>query len=295
MSSSLSQAGLLRSAGLYFTPNDQVEANTTFSITSGERRFGLSQSRSTLTTAGARFEHGLTDQLSWGGEFVYGNGTADLTYQGTSEALKVDGFGDPALFMKAHHSTENMRFHANGIINFKSYASLLASDFYTPLNLSQGGSSFALWLGIEGAIGPATLGADVRGDLWRDSQQVVSRNRLGQDTVYTREGAKQSAFSIFGELNHFKYIKPGLRVQANQIEASISERASHAVTAASLSSRIQMPTQQQLGVSAYGRVRLPARFVLNFELFSHEYYMNSDLDNKIGQSYGLYSNLGYKF
>lgn len=288
------QAKILRSAGLYYAPGQQIEANTIVSYVTNERASGIYQTKSSFGTVGARFEHGMNDYFSWGSTFNYGMGSNDIQTSVNSRKSEFEGLLDPEVFVKSHYDNENLRFHANGIFAFKSDARIQSYD-KTPLNFSSGGSSLALLLGIEGALGPAILGTDLRGDVWKDSQELVERSAANIDTIYFREGGKLLSLSVFGELNNFKSIKPGVRLRGSQIDESKSELQDNQRRTSTTLTSYKLPKENQLSASVYGRIRLPAHFVLNFELYGMDTSYDSSTESKHNSSYGISSNVGFKF
>ena len=293
------RAAILRSAGLYYAPAEQIEVNTNFGYSARERRANLYQATSAITIAGARFEHGINDQVSWGATLNYASGDGEIKNSTTTTAQTYHGFFDPEFALKYHKTFENLRLHSNGLFRLKSDAMNLGFDG-SPINFSTGGSSLAIQLGLEGALGPLLLGTDLVADLWKDSQELVQRtsssNSWSSDLMYTREGGKSLATSLFVELNNLKNFKPGLRLRLSQTEAHTTELKSNQQLAnSSIANSYRNPSEQGLGASFYGRVRLPKHFVINFEVFANETYINSSLDQKLGQNVGVFSNLGYKF
>lgn len=288
-------ASPMRSAGLYFTPEQQIEINTTAAYKNYEFRRDALQGKGSTINSGARFEHGINAFLSWGTVFNYGTSNSTIKKGNSSVQLSREGLYDPEFFLKAHYTTESFRFHANSLLRGKADTGLVNTDLI-PLNNASGGSSFALQLAAEMALGPTLVGTEITGDLWRDSQELRLRDSSKTEATYFRDGGKETSISIFGEINNLKTIKPGIRlsgkqtvgtsttIQENQINATSSMRASY-----------QLPMEQHLGLSLYGRVRLPAHFVLNFEVFGQESYRKADTNDKSGQTYGVYTNLGYKF
>lgn len=294
-----SKAAMLRSAGLYFVPSQQIEVNTQLGYSNREHRANLFQTTAAITTTGARFEHGINDRLSWGATFLYASGDGELKNGITTQSQTFHGFFDPEFALKYHQTYENFRLHSNALFRLKSDSMILGFDG-SPINFSQGGSSLALQLAIEGALGPILLGTDLVADVWKDSQEVVQRitstTTWSSDLLYNRTGGKSLASSLFVELNNLKNFKPGVRVRVSQTEAHTTElKGFQPVSSASVKNAYRNPSEQGLGASVYGRVRLPKHFVLNFEIFTNEAYVNSSLDQKIGQNVGVFSSLGYKF
>ncbi|MEY4616972.1 MAG: hypothetical protein RJB66_1932 [Pseudomonadota bacterium] len=293
------QAGLLRSAALYYTPQDEIEINSNVGYFDRERRMGGFQTRSSVTLAGLRFEHGLSEKMSWGANMNYGSGTGEIQTASVKLQQSYQGLFDPEIFLKYHRTTESFRFHTNGIFSLKTDSMVIAND-RNPINFSSGGSSFALQVGLEKDLGPILLGADVRSDLWKDTQEIIQRgsnvSSYQTDTIYFRDGGKASSASIFGELSTIKKIKPGFKLRITQVDVSSdTPQTAPNLLSATSASQYTTPKEQLMGVSIYGRVKLPSQFVLNFELSSTEFYQNSSLDNLIGRNYSLFSNLGYKF
>jgi hypothetical protein len=293
------EAKILRSAALYYTPDQMMEVNTTMSYTSLERNNSLFITKGAYSTIGAQFEHGLTEHISWGSNFKYGNGSTDIQITAANnKSESSNGLFDPEFLLKSHFETESFRFHVNGIFSAKSDVKHLAYD-QTPLNFSSGGSALALALAGEAAAGPTLLGVELRGDLWRDTQEIVERSSSGLETIYMRDGSKQLSLAAFGELNNFKSVKPGLKIQTGQIGASNSERQANQPTTATTLSSYKLPTENQLVGSLYARIRLPSHFVLNCELFAKDsYYDNSNNSNSStphNKTYGISSNIGFKF
>lgn len=287
-------ANLLRSAGLYYTPEKQVEANTTMSYGSRERTQNSTTLKTSYGTAGVRFEHGISENLSWGSSVSYGMGNNERK---TTQSLIKDnyqGLLDPELSLKSHFSTENFRFHLNGIFALKSEAMVLNYE-HTPINFSSGGSTLALLTGAEGAFGPTLLGIDLRGDIWKDKQEIVEKNAAQIETLYFRQGGKIITSSLFAELNNMKTIKPGIRFRASQINESQTDiKDNQRLTSTSIS-KYSLPRETQLSASIYGRVRLPTHFILNFEVFAMDSSFDSTILAKHNSSYGMASFVGYKF
>lgn len=293
----VAEAKILRSAALYYSPSRLVEVNTTMSYTSIERNNSLFHSNGNYTTVGAQFEHGINDNISWGSNFKYGNGSNDIQLSSTnSKTENFNGLLDPEFLLKSHFETESFRFHANGIFSAKSDVKILTYD-QTPLNFSSGGSALALALAAEAAAGPTLLGLELRGDLWRDAQEIVERSNSGVDTIYMRDGSKLLSISAFGELNNFKSFKPGVKLQAGQIGESSSERQANQPTTATTLASYKLPSENLLAGSLYARIRLPSHFVLNCELFTKDSYYSggSAGGTPHNKTYGLSSNIGYKF
>lgn len=290
----VAQAGILRSSGLYYTPERQIEANVIAGYDSIERFNGFYQTKASYGRLGAKFEQGINPFLSWGAILLYGKGNDEISTQYLSNKKDSDGLFDPQIYLKSHYELENIRFHVNGIFALKADAMILSYD-HSPINFSSGGSSLGTQLGIEGNAGPTILGADLYGDLWKDNQEVVEKNFSQSDTLYFRNGGKQLAVSVFGELNNFRYLKPGLRLRMAQLEQSKTELQDNQVRLASTVPSYSIPREQQMGASLYGRIRLPSHFVLNFELYGMNSTYDSSLATKNGTSYGVLSNIGYKF
>jgi hypothetical protein len=287
-------AKILRSAALYFAPNQQIETNAIATYGTTESQYGLFQTDTAVTTLGGRIEHGFTEQLSWGAALRYGMGTKEIKTTFTQIKDTYDGLLDPEVYLKSHFETEKLRFHVGGILGFKSDAMVMSYD-RSPMNFSQGGSSLVMQLGLEGAIGPTLLGAEVTGDLWKDFQEVVIQNTDKTDTIYFREGGKAISLTTFGELNNSRWIKPGLKVQLTQIEPSRAEIQENQRVTTNTIQKFQMPREQQLGGSFYGRIRLPKHFVLTLELYGKEARDLVASDTPRRQSYGVATGLGFKF
>ncbi len=287
-------AKILRSAGLYYTPDHQIEANTLVSYVTTERSNGLYQTKTSFGTIGARFEHGMNEYFSWGSTFNYGMGNNEIKTSATMNKSDYEGLLDPEVFLKSHYDTENLRFHANGIFAFKSDAMIQSYD-HSPLNFSSGGSSLALVVGMEGALGPTIVGTDLRGDLWKDSQELVERSSANVDSLYFREGGKVLSLSVFGELNNLKSFKPGLKLRGSQVDESKSELQDNQRRSTTTVPYYKLPKENQLSASLYGRIRLPAHFVLNFELYGMDSYYDSSSNNNHNSTYGISSNVGFKF
>jgi hypothetical protein len=293
------QATLIRSAGLYYVPGDEIEATTNVGYLNRERRFNGFQSKSSVTVAGARFEHGLNDKVSWGATMNYGSGSGEISSVSGKFQQSYQGLFNPETFVKYHLTNESYRLHANGIFSIKNDSMVLGSD-RNPINFASGGSALALQIGAEKDFGPTTFGADVRTDLWKDTQEIVQRDSsvisYQTEAIYFRDGGKTTTASLFGEMNKFKNVKTGVRVRATQLESSLTTPQSNPnLTTSSTALQYKLPKEQIISTSLYGRVRLPKQFVLNLELSMNEFYLNSSMNDMIGRNYGLFSSLGYKF
>jgi hypothetical protein len=290
----LVEAKLLRSAGLYYSPESQIEITSLASYGTKTYTHPVYLTNSTLGTFGARVEHGFHDSFSWGSVVAYGVGSNVMKSVASENREEFEGMFDPEFFLKSHLETESMRFHANGIFALKGEAKMVGQD-RVPVNFSNGGSSFALLLGMEGAVGPTLLGTHLRGDLWKDEQEVIEKNLRQVETIYFRQGGKSITGSVFGELNNLKYIKPGIRLQAGQTESSKTEIQSNQSRLSLTVPYYEIPQELQLSASIYGRVRLPAHFVLNFELMTLDRVTETSASSKHNQDYELSTSIGYKF
>lgn len=293
------RAELLRSAALYFNPADQIEVDANLGYLNRERRVNNFQTRSSVTLTGLRFEHGLNEKMSWGANLNYGSGDGEIKGRTGKQSQSYAGLYDPEIVLKYHLTTESFRFHSNGIFSIKNDSQVLGNDG-NPINFASGGSALAIQLGLERDLGPLITGVDLRTDLWRDTQEIVQRDTsvisYQTDALYFREGAKISSASVFGELNNLKSIKPGLRLRATQIDSSVTTPQSNPnLTNTASSLQYKLPKEQLIGMSVYGRVKIRSQIVLNFELASTEFYQNSSLNDMVGRTYSLTSNIGYKF
>lgn len=290
----LSAAKILRSAGLYYSPDQQIEANVVAAYNSSEHSYGVYQTNSSYSTLGGRFEHGMNEHFSWGSQLLYGSGENQIKSSVTKTKTSAEGLLDPEFFLKAHYDTENARFHANAIASLKSDAKVENYD-RSPVTFSTGGSALAVQLGAETALGPTIIGSDLRADLWKDTQEVVNKNINDIDTVYFRDGGKSYSLSVFAELTNLTKFKPGIKLRATQIDESNSSIQENQKTVAGTPSSYRNPKLTQLGGSLYGRVRLPGHFVLNFEIYGADSSSDENSNSRHNTNFGLISNVGFKF
>lgn len=295
--SSLASAKFLRSAAYYHAPQNQIETYLTTRYLTSEFTQTTMQSQISAYALGMNIEYGLTDKISTGASFSYGSGEkifSNMSARGFSNSQSVTGFFDPSLFVKSHFQNDSLRFHVNGQFQVKSDVALLSFD-KTPSNFAQGGSALALDVGFEGAAGPTTLGASLYGDLWRDVQEVVVQQINKSDVTYFQEGGKKLGFSVFGELSSSGWIKPGLRLGMMQIEATNASMEANDPNLIGASRQFSRDAETLIKTAFYGRVKLPSRLVLNFELEGSQSNLFQSANGNPFNAVALNTQLGLRF